>query len=313
MRYPHRTHIIFSVMILHAVLAFLPGNLSSETSLENGLLLYYFRSEQKPSPMILSQLNVQRLCLEMGRKAIPILTDPLISGDPWRYEAAADCLLNIDSSEVIAVFRSVYGQKPSNPSKSNAFLESALCLSMSVTQSQRDIEFLISLLDGPRTLYGRFLTRSAAYSLAVLKAEQAKPALERRMAKYFPLDHPMENNDIQLALDRINGKAWKTPQDRNDISADSVIFAVFRFGIPYTSFSDVFFDSEASRIWRRQGNTWAWEKGKAESPDRPSISFMVFITRDQSHAVCDVVVGNGPQSYQGHAFILRREKTIGPL
>ena len=296
-----RLFCIFICFILFLVPAIaFPGE-----SFDEAFLRLYFTPEHEPGDIV-SSGQIERLCMKLGEKAFPILKTVIHRRDRWRWESAVDCLLYIDSPEVIDILRKEYVENPPLDTKANAFLKSSLCRAMSVTKSTKDVEFLISQIDGPRHYFERGSTRSAAFSLAVFKQEDARDALEKRLVKYGTPEYPMENDDIQLALDRINGRIWNTPQDKNPISHDSVTFAVLRFGIPRTAFARSFYDRQARRIWKRDGNTWTYKEGKIDE-EFPSMSFRVFTTSDGKYAICKTWVGNGPQSFLEHIFILRKE------
>jgi len=295
-----------TVLYVVSIIGFVSGSALLADSFEEDMLRLYFTPEHPPYSEIISVEKIKLLCIEMGDKAIPILKPVIARRDRWRWQDAVDCLLHVDTQEVIDILRREYTENPPLDSKANGFLRSSLCRAMSITVSPADIQFLIGQLDGPRILFGRGVTQEAAFSLAVLKPDQARAALEKRLVKYGPPEYPMENDDIQLALDRINGTIWNTPQDRNDRGPDSVIFSVLRFGIPRTGFSNVFYDERTRRAWKHEGNTWTYKQGKFDA-EFPSISFDVYIARDSKHATCKTWVGDGPQSFLGHTFILRKE------
>ena len=250
--------------------------------------------------------EIEKMCMNGVNRALPVLKELVTQPDPFRADFASTCLLSIDDPEAIDILRKAYAGRRSDNSKMDMYLKDVLCLAMSTTKSQHDVDFLISQVDGPRTGLDRMVREAACFSLAALKAERARPALENRLIK-LEYGLPMENWDIRFALDRINGKIMQTPQCGAGTEKDAVICAVLRFDIPTADSRGTYVDKKAGKVWHRKPNAWTYEKNASVKEEYPIISFDVFVADDGRYAMCWVLMGDIPHGLREYTFLLRKE------
>jgi hypothetical protein len=228
--------------------------------------------------------EMPKVCVELGDKAVPIASEVLLnalsnltSSNAPRAAFVAECLLYVGGREVLQLFRKIYDE-----SKDEAFKEGwrgALCSAMQRTDSSQDVQFLIDSLKGPKYPWISMVPVVAARALAVLKPESARTALEER-AKVFEY---VVSDEVKFALDRINGRVWKTPQTDSPGLTDLLKIAVFRFGIPNID--------EAPR----------------DAQGFPDIRFDAYVTKDGKRALCSVGITCGNVCGYGYDFVLRNE------
>ena len=292
-------------VIVLIVVVFLSADCAAQPQDEEKILHQFFSVGSHSNEVLMSPSEqIPKICLELGDKAIPLLSEAIrhvIPSNAELAQIALDCLVRIGGSKVVELFRRMYNESQ-DESLRNA-MRAALCGSMQSTGSPQDIQFLIESLKGP--LYGpnAVAPSAAAYALAVLKPQSAKAPLEKRAKEYkdgFP-------SEVEFALDRINGMEWKTPQADSARGMDVLILTVFRFGIPHITVSDSFFERKTARIWKRDGSEWRFESPPPKVEDLPSISFDVFVTKDGRRAICSVGIVCGNVCGYGYDFVLKKD------
>ncbi|HVN97852.1 MAG TPA: hypothetical protein VMT62_15590 [Syntrophorhabdaceae bacterium] len=244
-----------------------------------------------------AQPQMIRIALDLGSSAIPILTKAITHSEKAVSEIAISCLIYIGGAEVKRLFQDMYTRT------NDLSFKAAFCLTMASSGPSQDIPFLIDALEGERFGAESIIPVTAAYSLAVLRPEQARAALEKRAEKY----QGAIPEEVKFALARIKRTPWKTPQAKTALGIDSVIFSVMRFGIPYLEASDRYVDRKAHRIWKRTGNEWFYKTDKNNMPGLPSLMFDVFVTSHGNRSICSVSIGCGNVCGYGYDFILRKE------
>ena len=257
-----------------------------------------------------AEKQIPKLCLDIGEPSIPILADVLRDTLQARSPSGAavgslavKCLIYVGGPEVVRLFRKMYAESR-DPSDKKA-MRAVLCDAMQSTGSDQDIQFLIDSLEGPLGGLDGLAPTSATFALAVLKPQAAKAALKKRAEEYKPI----VLEDVQYALERINGLEWGTPQAGLASPRDQVILTLFRFGIPHITLTHTFAELKTNRLWKRTGRTWSYDESPVTKDESlPAISFDVSITKDGERAMCSVGIYCGPTCGYGYDFILRRDK-----
>jgi hypothetical protein len=298
------------VLLVPVGISFLSGIVFGQTGDDETRLRNFLSSESHSSQAIRSaEKEIPKLCLEVGEKAIPMLWESVSNTlkDPTHTNAevanvASDCLVKIGGPEVVKLFKKIYTESEGKPYRDGA--KWVLCWAIQSASTPQDIQFLIDSLEGP--VYGpeRLIPSAAAYGLAVLKPQAAKQALEKRAEEYkntLP-------EEVKFALARINGPEWDTPQADSASGTDLLILAVLRFGVPHLDISDNFLETKTGRFWKRDGNAWRYDNQRPKDGSIPSISFDVFVTKDQKRAICSVGIHCGNVCGYGYDFVLRNTK-----
>jgi hypothetical protein len=291
------------VILLHLLCS---NYCAAEMKNDDKMLHDFFTAESHSTESLVSaRQEMPRVCLEVGMGALPVLSQAVSRQTPSNVqvaEIAFNCLVRIGGPDVRELLRKMYREATDQSFKD--VMKAALCNSMQSTGSPSDIEFLIDSLEGPIFGLKALAPSAAAYALAVLKPQSARAALERRVQEYK--NTPLE--EVKLALERIDGRQWITPQADSARGKDILILKVFQFGIPHISMSDVFVEPRAKRVWVRDANTWQHRPSDLKYESLPSISFDVFVTEDEKRAICSVTIVCGNACAYGYDFILGYEE-----
>ena len=241
-------------------------------------------------------LDMKRAALEAGNGGIPLLEEAL--NDPVRQGLAVVGLAYLGGPKSTELLRRHYEKTGAG--------KSGLCFALASTGTPEDRKFLIESLVVEDTLFGNdWYTRAcAAYSLGVLRAREAIPALERTARKK---DGRFDSAAAEAALRWIQEDPPSVPHLSNPSERDRVILAVLGHAIPSTDRSDVFFEEQASRLWENRGAGWRVRTVTTEPEDTPSISFDVFITNDGQRALCAVGLHFGHLDAIGYDYVLRKD------
>jgi hypothetical protein len=232
----------------------------------------------------------------LEQKAIPILEKALSLPDEEKAYLAGRALAVIGGEQAIAVLR-----KKCEETKNN-WIKSLLCFALASRGKPEDVKYLIDSLQGEHIGDEGAPILSAAYSLGVLKAEQARGPLQQTVEK----NSGFASEAARTALQWMDQKPWQTPQAVSAEGKDGGILTLFRFGIPRSDEADVFIERNTQRIWQRRERSWSYHNGPAPQKETPSIWFNVRISPDGARAFCSVGLLFGPLNGSGYDFVLRK-------
>jgi hypothetical protein len=233
----------------------------------------------------------------MGEKAIPILEKSLSHRDEDKAFSAGRALAVIGGDRAVAVLRKKYEETGA------IWIKSMLCFALGSTGKPEDVKYLLRSIEGDDMSDEEVSIQSAAYSLGVLRAEEARGDLHRIMEKNsdtFP------SEAARMALQWMDREPWQTPQAVTAEGKDEVILALFRFGIPRTDEADAFVEKKAHRVWRRHDKSWSYRDCSGVTEKMPCIGFAVWMSTDGARALCSVGLVFDRLNASDYDFVLKK-------
>jgi hypothetical protein len=101
-----------------------------------------------------------------------------------------------------------------------------------------------------------------------------------------------------------------TPQLKESSVREQAILTMFRFGIPRTDQSNIFFEEAHNLKWYYQAGAWRYQKVVSDVAvkEAPNIAFDVYISSDHSKALIAAGMTFGPLNGKGYTYLLKKEK-----
>lgn len=159
-------------------------------------------------------------------------------------------------------------------------------------------------LEGPHTGTQWPLIVQAAYSLGVMRAHGAVPAL-RATADQHEQYSTFASSAARDALAWIAG-----PDTTVRILAkgpnDDLLGAIVSAGIPTINRSSFWCESSAHRSWSRTRRTWTLKSGCSHGSE-PTLGIDVFRSSDGQRAVVSIGFSLGPKDGAGYNYLLRKQ------
>lgn len=286
-----------SLRIPRAISCFLLLVVSTQISAQNATnrLLEILNSEDAD----VIQEELPKAAIDAGPSAIPALRDRLQrlpEGDKRLIALAAIAFIGGDAA--IPIVRAEYERAKNEDLK--AEMKSGLAATLSTVDSAENRTQLIQMLnDDPKDWS---TVEAAAFSLGLLRAQEAIPALRR-----VPKDSNRGGfpQAADLALKWIDKGYW-TIATSPSTDEGRAIAAVLRNGSPNIKENDYVFDEKGGVLWKHGSAGWSFTRGDLPGSSRgPTVS--AHIGTEGSRAMVTVDTHCGPLCSTGYAFFLRRE------
>jgi hypothetical protein len=241
------------------------------------------------------------IAIDAGPSAVPYLKQMLSSKDPKKKINAAELLAYIGGEEAIEALQDA------QEAGSREF-DWALCSAVASRGNRSDIMFLINAMN-PNHPHSQDFSPTAIYSLGILRAKEAIPALERETKR--------EAGDIRAdaakdVLNWIRGKPVSVRAEELSTPDRDIISAIFVNGIPRTRIFKQLKDRERNAFWIRKKNLWEFRKDH-KGDGFPAISFDIHLSPDESRALVIVDVVWVPGSSTKYNFILQKTESTWKL
>jgi hypothetical protein len=268
------------------------------------------------------------LSFELGDEALPILQKALEDLCGYRQWWAArtiaviggkssrDILLRAYKdlgSEVVKYPQCIKLAEPHEPQEKVQYLlyqikewtpehiKSALCLAMASTGTDEDVNFLIQAIEADPQARS-IPVMSAAISLGILKAEKARPTLE----KLAQIPDTRYAEAASHALEWMD-KEPASSMDDHLSELDKIIYALISYGLPSIEEGVTCVGEEL--IWTFRDGRWVGRKpGKGENTKKlRKHPFQIHITKDGSRAMARGAGYYGPFDNSIYICVLRKE------
>ena len=293
----HKTYL--SIILWAVILMGSPSQCNAQTSNIDELRSIFSSNDiDSISPWELNKPVL--LSFDLGKQALPFLETMLLQSDKTKSYLAAYSIAVIGGTKSADILKKAYNKKQ------DIGFKTLLCFSLASTGRKTDIGFLVRALHGEHIGDEGPPIQQAAFSLGVLRAKEAKSALQKTASK----QSGFASEAADYALSWLNGDMWDTDMRENTIT-DSIIYSLFRFGIPRLDESTAFVEKASNRIWYRKGKNWTHEPLTDSITDKvPSISFQTHVTQDEMRAICSVGLLFGPLNGSGYDIILKKRDGI---
>ena len=285
-----------SLRVTRAICCFLLLVVSTQISAQDATtrLLEIINSED--DDVIREELP--KAAVDAGPSAIPALRDRLQrlpEGDKRLITLAAIAFIGGDAA--IPIVRAEYARTKDEDLR--AEIKSGLAATLSTVDSAENRTQLIRMLaDDPEDWS---TVEAAAFSLGLLRAQEAVPAL-RRVPKDPNRGSPQA---VELALKWIDKGYW-TIATSPSTDEGRAIAAVLRNGSPNIKENDYVFDEKGGVLWKHGSAGWSFTRGDLPgNSGGPTVS--AHIGTEGSRALVTVDTHCGPLCSTGYAFVLRRE------
>jgi hypothetical protein len=231
--------------------------------------------------------------IELGEAALPILEKRERSA-PMKDNVAYGLAI-VGGPKAVADLRKIYSRDHSDKAKA------LLCFALASTGSEKDRVFLIKVLEGKHYGDSWFPLQVAAYSLGVLRAQDALSELQ----KSADMNEGFASAAAKDALRWIKDKPQEVSFPQERLPDDDIIAAIIKNGVPRMDAATAFV--EGARTWKRtpEGN-WSVSAGDKPLDHVPSLVFHVVKSRDDQRAIVSVTVYFGNLNASGFDFLLER-------
>jgi hypothetical protein len=241
--------------------------------------------------------SLDRCLLDAGEATlIPIKAALAGANSPEALERISGALAHIGGVQSVSMLRELYNVHPT------VGIRAALCFALASTGTADDRKFLIEALQGKHFGGEWYPLVAAAYSLGVLRASEAKPALRASagmkagFASFAAEDalEWMEKGDRSVKFEKAGGVD------------DEVIAAIVANGLPRLNESPIFVEGVHQRVWRI-GSSGDWTVGSfSHGEDVPSVGFQVVRSKDGMRAIVSVTLYFGILNANGFDYFLER-------
>lgn len=250
---------------------------------------------------------LQRAAVEAGPAAVRVLGQLLASESPSRRSRVAYALAFTAQPEGSDLLLREFTR-----SKDQG-IKGLTCFALARRGTAADIQFLVGALKGEHYGDQWYPIQVAALSLGVLRATSALGPLQAT-AKKEPSS--IASGAAEDAIAWIKGQPFDV-QSRINSPGLSPLMAVVSHGIPRIDESAVFYETQAGRMWTREGRIWTVQALPDRKVDGPTISFEPYVSSDNRRAVVAVGLVFGPLNGVGYDYLLALEnkewKVIGVL
>jgi hypothetical protein len=285
-----------SLRVPRAISSFLLLVVSTQISAQNPTthLLEILNSEDRD----VIEEELPKAAVDAGPSAIPVLRDRLQrlpEGDKRLIILAAIAFIGGDAA--IPLLRAEYARTKDEDLK--AEIKSGLAAILSTVDTPENRTQLIRMLaDDPKDWN---TVEAAAFSLGLLRAQEAIPALRR-----VPKDpHRGSSQAVDLALKWIDKGYWHIATSPST-DEGRAIAAVLRNGSPNIKENDYVLDERGGALWKHGSAGWSFTRGDLPgNSGGPTAS--AYIGTEGSRAMVTVETHCGPLCGTGYAFFLRRE------
>lgn len=241
--------------------------------------------------------DLQIIANDAGPSVVPYLRQMLLSKDKQKSAIASTLLGDVGGEEAIIALQQIHNAKP------GMYLD-PLCRAMASRGTQEDIIFLTKALSQPPPNDWWQDRVTAAFSLGILRAKEAVPALYDAASKAHRYElHGAVAEDVIFWI--LNDPMSVVARDVRPPDRD-IISAIIVNGIYGIRGLSSLFDRNLKGYWVRKNDLWTFIRKRRTELLGPEISFNIHLSPDGTRALVRVDLEIETNSGFFYSYVLQK-------